>query len=331
MTASPPPDPLRAAHLAALASTRALGDLINETPRPNSTAWHDARFRGSGWHDTSGEWPLGVSLLLLCAAGSVVTDLGDLAEAGRGPVSAFPLTRYVIEHIAEIHWILAHGTYVGEDPTTFMTREEHGNLVEAGREMRIRRAALRHYGWTLEFENGRRRSAPDSAAPRAGLPPLGPAVLEAMLEPLGLRTKDGRRRPSEMTAEQKRKASRNGWQLGPGVVDSSMTSKVDSLTRHFLPADDGFPGLYSFLSTSTHPNPFAVAELGGQGRFELGASSMARLLAYPITAQNLGIQLLAGYVDSESMIFDSLHSNVQTLYDEADAFDTWWGDAGLEA
>jgi hypothetical protein len=143
--------------------------------------------------------PLAITTLLLSGANSVLTDLGDLVGAARGPVTAPTLVRYVVEHIAEIHWLLSPWTYTLDegDPMEGLSERELDELFLDAQQIRVRRAALRTYRWTLELQHGRLKPAPGD--PRSeSLPKVSPEDLESILGPHGLRSANGLRLPSEI-------------------------------------------------------------------------------------------------------------------------------------
>jgi hypothetical protein len=237
----------------------------------------------------------------------------------------------VVEHIAEINWLLSPGTYTLDegDPHDGLTDDQIRTLFSDSQQMRIRRAALRSYGWTLEFEHGRFKPDPDGPRP-ANLTPVSPADLEAILEPHGLRPASGARLPSDIDPARK---ARNSWRLDPALVrpplapgplirDESTTAKVDALAARFMA--EGRPehaGLYAFLSTSTHPNPFAISEVGGSGIFQRPASEMARLITVAMGAFTCGLELVNGYAGWNLGVVSELNEMIGLLRDYADAND----------
>lgn len=114
-------------------STRRLGELLRAAkarPAPGSTAASDAKWDDTGWVPGSGSGSLAISCLLLSGANAVLIDLGDLVGSARGPVTAPTLCRYVLEHVAELHWILSPGSYqAGASPEPELSPEEH-NMVK---------------------------------------------------------------------------------------------------------------------------------------------------------------------------------------------------------
>jgi hypothetical protein len=165
----------------------------------------------------TGEWPLHFSTFL--------------ASAQRGPVSAPVLARYVVEHRAEVWWILGSGAYREDepDPTEGLDDEAVQALDAAHQHQRVGRAALATYGCLLDFEKGRIRPVPGDERP-PGLPAVTAEDLEALLEPHGLMPANGAIKPSEMTPEKKAKPR---WRLGD-IVDDTMTNKVDRLAEEFM-------------------------------------------------------------------------------------------------
>jgi hypothetical protein len=344
VTDTEPPNLLQATQLVTAAAQAALTRTIREhMPEPveGSTAAIDFQFPDDTWIAAGGRAPLAVTTLLLSGAGEVLTDLGDLVGAARGPVTAPTLVRYVVEHIAEIYWLLSPGTYTVEDdvdPMDGMSSEQRRDLFMRAQITRIRRAAVRSYGWTIEFERGRIKPLPGE--PRlASMPVNAPEDLEAILEPHGLRTVQGSKRPSDMTNPAKK--ARAMWKLDPGhlrpplapgplVEDVSATKKVNALAERYL-AEGGpqHAEVYSFLSTSIHPNPFAISEVGGSGRFERPASEMSRLTTIALGAFALGLELVNGYAGWPLDDAAELHRLIAWLRDCSDAWDDrYLGDDG---
>ncbi len=259
--------------------------------------------------------------MLLSGASSVLTEFGDLVGVRRAPVTGTVLCRYVIEHIAEILWILTPGTYTTDDgdPTVGVTDDELAALFYNAQLARIRRAWVRTYAWTLEFENGRFRPAPGDPRPK-NLPLHSPLDLEQILEPHGLMPKEGRLPPSQMTPDKKAKTRR--WTLGSDACDESTTAKVDALGARYMA--EGRPehaGLYAFLSTSAHPNPFAISEVVGSGLFQRPASEMARLVSVAVGAFAFGLDLVNSYAGWNLTAVREVNDLVKLLGDYAEAED----------
>lgn len=334
MTTTELPDLFEASHTVTTAARLAFQQTLYEHmphPTKGSTADADFEFPDDTWVPYVGRAPLTIATLLLSGANSVLTDLGDLVGAGRAPVTAPALIRYVAEHIAEIHWLLSPGTYTLDegDPKDRLTLRESQRLFAVAQQIRIRRAVLRSYGWTLEFEHGRFKPAADTPRP-ASLPRVSPSELEATLEPQGLRPLKGNRRPSTIDPATK---PRNSWRLdpawvrpplapGPLVADESTTAKVNALAERFMAESrPEHAGLYAFLSTSAHPNPFAISEVGGTGVFHRPASEMARFVTVAVGAFACGLDLLNGYAGWDRSAGAELHDLSGQLRDLADAHD----------
>ena len=153
MTSSGLPDLFEASKMATDSARHAFERTVHEhmpTPAVPSSAAADWAFADQSWYPGAGRAPLGIGTLLLSGASSVLTEFGDLVGSRRGPVTGPTLCRYVIEHIAEILWILAPGSYTTDDgdPTGGLTDEESEELFHSAQLTRIRRAWVRTYAWT---------------------------------------------------------------------------------------------------------------------------------------------------------------------------------------
>lgn len=335
MTATETPDLFSGTQLATAAAQAAFERTLHDhmpNPTAGSTAAADFRFPDETWIPNGGRAPLAVTTLLLSGAVSVLTDLGDLVGSARGPVTAPILVRYVVEHVAEINWLLSPGTYTLDDgdPTAGLSNAALDRIFREAQQVRIRRAALRSYGWTIEFENGRLKPVSGGARP-ASLPANPPDRLERILEPHGLWPTQGAKPPSQLDAAKKAKTFT--WQLdpsrirpplapGPPVRDESTTKKVNALVARYMA--EGGPGqaeVYAFLSTSTHPNPFAISEVGGSGLFQRTASEMARLVTVALGAFACGLELVNGYAGWNLNDVHAVHDLIRSLRDDADAWD----------
>src|SRR5690606_14969095 len=110
---------------------------------------------------------------------------------------------------------------------------------------RVRRAELRTYGWTLDFENGRAKAKAGEDRPQS-LPCTSSEDLEKILEPQGLAHKRNNTPPSAMDPTKKW----GPWKLD-GAANVSMTEKVNNLTDQIeSDREDHHARLYAFLSTS---------------------------------------------------------------------------------
>jgi hypothetical protein len=256
-------------HMAGNAAVQTFGGQANDhgwKPVTGSAGAYDAAFDETGWPVAPGPLVGHAALTYIAAGGGFLSDLGyvvaDARTPGRACLSTDVLTRSSIEHLSTGVWVLAP-ELPGSDEAARLTRVERAYITQLD--------SARHY------LSGREVEPKHAKAP------------EILADSFGDRLKVVEEGPEDEKVEVE--------YLG-GTSLASLTARARRLEKlAFGRADKGAKEIYSHLSTSSHPNFYALNEMSQGGATHFTLSDETLLTSFRVAAVSFATawEQVAGY------------------------------------